>query len=303
MMKIWRGTLVSLSAVFLLSAPAVFAASTIVNTEDPTPISQEENASVAQNNTTSDQPDFTADIDSSDLPPAQRDPLEKMNRAFFKFNDFFDNYFLKPTSELYSKIMPKPLAKGVSNFFSNIDMVPTVLNDLLMGNFYQATSDTWRFAVNTTIGIGGLFDVASHIGLEPNTEDFGLTLAKWGWTDSAYLVIPFMGPSTIRDGAGSPVNYYVLSVYPYIKPNSAQYGLYALGVVSRRADLIHYQEVLDSVAIDKYIFMRDAYLQRRNYLIQRNKELNNPYLAKAEDKATAKKEQQAVIQTKPFSSI
>lgn len=243
---------------------------------------------------------------SSSGTSTSHDPLEKFNRAMFKFNEFFDDYLLKPVSELYSKIVPKPLAKGIGNIYNNIDTIPTVLNDLFMGNFYQATNDFWRLGINTTLGIGGLFDVASRMGLEPNTEDFGLTLARWGWTNSTYVVIPFMGPSTIRDGAlGFPVNYYLLSVYPYIHPSRVQFGVYSLGIVSRRADLIHYQEVMDSVAIDKYVFMRDAYLQRRNYLIERNKELSHPSVAKntLQEKVAAKAEQKAEEQTKPFSSI
>lgn len=207
-----------------------------------------------------------------------KDPFEPFNRVMFNFNEALDKVILKPVATLYNKIVPKPLAKGIGNFFANMNMVPTVANDLLQANFYQATSDAWRLGVNSTIGVVGLFDFATDIGLEPNTEDFGLTLAQWGYKNSNYLVLPFFGPSTTRDTLGLPVNYFYLSVYPYIEPVNVRYRIYALGIVSRRADLLHYQGVFEQAAVDKYIFIRDAYMQRRAYLIQRNTELGDPYL-------------------------
>lgn len=209
-----------------------------------------------------------------------QDPYEGFNRAMFRFNDVLDRAILKPVATGYNAILPKPVVKGISNFFNNIDNIPTVLNDLLQGNLYQATSDAWRLVINSTVGILGFFDVASSIGLERNTEDFGLTLAQWGYKKSNYLVLPFFGPSTVRDGIGLPVNYYYLSIYPYIYPVSTRYEIYGLGVVSRRADLLHFQGVMEEAALDQYVFLRDAYLQRRNYLIERNKELGDPYLEK-----------------------
>jgi phospholipid-binding lipoprotein MlaA len=209
-----------------------------------------------------------------------KDPYERFNRVMFNFNDFIDKWALKPIATLYNKIMPKPLNKGINNFYFNLDTVPTVANDVLQGNIYQATSDTWRLGLNSTVGILGFFDVASGMGLERNSEDFGLTLARWGYTNSNYLVIPLLGPSTVRDGIGFPVNYYLFSIYPYINPPRDRYRLYLLGVVSRRAELLHYQGVLEQLSVDKYVFMRDAYMQRRAYQIQRNKELGDPYLNK-----------------------
>lgn len=217
---------------------------------------------------------------NSATPVNSQDPLERFNRAMFNFNELIDKVILKPIATLYVKIVPKPLVKGISNFFSNIDMVPTVFNDLLQANFYQATSDLWRLGVNSTIGILGFFDVASEIGLEPNLEDVGLTFARWGWKNSTYLVLPFWGPSSIRDTLGMPINYYYLSIYPDIYPANARYRLYALGIVSRRAELLRFQSVLQQAIVDKYVFIRDAYTQRRSYLIQRNTELGDPYLEK-----------------------
>ena len=208
------------------------------------------------------------------------DPYEKFNRVMYVFNETFDMLVLRPVSTLYLKIMPKPLTKGVGNFFNNIDNIPTVINDVLQGNIYQATSDSWRFAINSTIGILGFFDVASLMGLEPNAEDFGLTLARWGYKNSNYLVVPFLGPSTVRDAIAWPINYEYFTVYPYIYPVKARYAIYSVGVVSRRADFIRFQGVFAQAAVDKYAFMRDAYMQRRAYLIERNQELSDPYLEK-----------------------
>jgi phospholipid-binding lipoprotein MlaA len=210
----------------------------------------------------------------------KKDPYEPFNRVMYNFNDFLDNAVLKPVATFYNLVMPKPLNKGIKNFYNNIDTIPTVINDALQGNAYQTASDAWRLAINSTVGIVGFFDVATDMGLDPNKEDFGLTLARWGYTDSNYLVLPFFGPSTPRDAIGLPVDYYAFSIYPYIQPPIRRYELYGLGVVARRADLLSYQNVMEQAAIDKYAFLRDAYMQRRAYLIQRNKELGDPYLEK-----------------------
>lgn len=211
---------------------------------------------------------------------APRDPYEKFNRAMFKFNDVLDKAILIPIATLYVKIVPKPVSKGLSNFYNNFETVSTVLNDVLQANFYQATSDFWRLIINSTVGVLGFFDVATNLGLEYNKEDFGLTLAHWGYKNSNYLVLPFLGPGTVRDQVGWMINYEYLSLYPYIDPTSARYEIYAGSVIVRRAELLRYQNVFEQAALDKYVFVRDAYLQRRNYQIERNKQLNDPYLEK-----------------------
>ena len=209
---------------------------------------------------------------------ANRDPWETFNRPMFYFNDWIDRWFLKPVANLYNTIFPKPLTKGISNMYNNIDTVPTIINDVLQGNLYQAVSDAWRLGINTSIGILGFFDVATELGLEPNKEDFGLTLAHWGWANSNYLVLPFLGPGTVRDQVAWPINYEYMTIYPYIHSDAWRYGIYMGGIVVRRAELLRYQNVLDEAALDRYTFIRDAYFQRRNYQIERNKELGNPYL-------------------------
>lgn len=199
-----------------------------------------------------------------------RDPFESFNRIMFNFNEILDKALLKPIAKLYLKIMPRPLTKGISNFFVNLDGVPTTINDLLQAKFYQATNDAWRLLINSTIGVAGFFDVAQEIGLPRHSEDFGLTMAHWGFRNASYLVLPFFGPSTTRDAIGFYLNYNYLSVYPYIEPTRVRYELYGLYVISRRADLIRFQNILQQAAVDKYAFVRNAYLQRRAYAIEKN---------------------------------
>ncbi|MFZ2314753.1 MAG: VacJ family lipoprotein [Gammaproteobacteria bacterium] len=206
--------------------------------------------------------------------PAKTDRFEGFNRAMFTFNDKLDTYILKPVATFYNKIMPKPLNKGVHNVFNNIDTLTTIANDVLQLHLYQALNDTWRFGINTTVGIGGLFDIADRINLKPYQNDFGMTLARWGWKDSTYLVLPFFGPNTFRDGVSIPVDYFALSIYPYIQPTSTQYAIYAVGVVDHRAQLLRYQDVFDEVMLDKYSFIRNAYTQRRAYQIEQNAKMS-----------------------------
>ena len=217
-------------------------------------------------------------------PMSEGDPLGPINRGIYRFNDFLDKAILKPTATLYNKIMPKPLHRNVTNFFNNIDNIPTVINDILQTNFYQACSDGWRLFINSTLGIFGLFDVATSIGLEQNHEDFGLTLAYWGYKDSTYIVVPFFGPGTIRDVIGWPIDYFFFSVYPYIKRPVVRYSVYGACVVNSRANLLEYQNVFEQAALDKYGFIRNAYQQHRKYLIDRNKELADPNLEEKTNK-------------------
>lgn len=217
--------------------------------------------------------DPETDTNTNNITTVQ-DPYESFNRVMFTFNDKLDIFLLKPVATVYDTVMPKPLNQGIHNFFSNLAVLPTLANDLLQVNFYQAANDFWRLAINTTVGIGGLFDIASRIGLKNYTNDFGLTLTAWGWRHSNYLVLPFLGPNTIRDGGSIFVDYYAFSIYPRIYPQSTRYQLYALGVVDRRAQLLKFQSVLEEAALDKYIFVRNAYMQRRTYQIEENEHLS-----------------------------
>lgn len=250
---------------------------------------------------TSDTATTTTDaVNTDELNQAEAgttDPYERFNRVMFQFNEVADRLVLKPVATLYMKIIPKPLSKGLSNFYNNIDTVPTVANDFLQANFYQGTSDAWRLVINSTVGIVGFFDVATNMGLEPNKEDFGLTLAQWGYRKSNYLVLPFLGPGTVRDQIGWPINYYFLTIYPYIYPVETRNQLYFSGLVVKRAELLRYQNVLAEASLDDYAFIRNAYLQRRAYQLERNAELNDPYLEKnkpsSEDATSATDESSA----------
>lgn len=223
-----------------------------------------------------DPPADSASTEPVDLPlpehPAIKtsDPLEGFNRVMFDFNDHLDKAILKPVATFYNAIMPKPLNDGVHNFYNNLSNIPTIANDVLQLHFHQLASDVWRLGINSTIGIGGLFDVASRMNLEQYNNDFGLTLARYGYTNSTYIVLPFFGPNTIRDGIGIPVDYFAFSVYPYVRPDSSRYELYGVGVIDKRAHLLQYQQVMEEAALDKYIFVRNAYLHRRAYQIDQN---------------------------------
>ncbi len=212
---------------------------------------------------------------SADRPglDTSNDPSENFNRAVFAFNEKVDMYFMKPVGTFYNQVIPKPLNMGIHNFFRNIDTIPTIVNDLLQLNIYQMANDLWRFGVNTTVGIVGLFDIATRINLPYYQNDFGLTMAAYGYEDSTYLVLPFWGSRTWRDALGMPVDYFAFSVYPYIYPERDRYALYGMSAVDARAQALKYQDLLEEAAIDKYVFMRDAYMQRRAHQIYENQHL------------------------------
>lgn len=202
-----------------------------------------------------------------------QDPYETFNRHTFAFNDALDTHLLQPVARFYNKIMPKPLNKGIHNFFLNLNTVSTIADDFLQFNFYQMTNDMWRFTINSTIGIGGFFDVASRMNLKFYENDFGLTLTTWGYRKSNYLVLPFYGSYTVRDAMSLPVDYYALSAYQFIEPPRLGYGIYAVGVIDWRAQTLKYNDLLDAAALDKYVFVRNAYLQRRAFQIEQNQHL------------------------------
>lgn len=191
-----------------------------------------------------------------------QDPYESFNRKVFGFNRVLDKTILRPVSQAYHSVLPNFVIRGVSNFFSNLDELPTIGNELLQLKFYNAWSDLWRFGINTTVGMGGLFDVSSEIGLNKHYEDLGLTLANYGYKNSNYLVIPFFGSGTVRDFIAAPVNFGLMTIYPEISPTSARYGLYMGNVISDRAQLLDVDHLVDE-ALDPYVFIRDAYFQKR----------------------------------------
>ena len=198
--------------------------------------------------------------------PTEGDPFESYNRAMFSFNDGLDEYILRPVAEGYDAVLPSPVKTGVSNFFSNLGDIFVILNDILQFKFKQAIEDTSRFFFNSTIGLYGLIDVSTEFGLPKHNEDFGQTLATWGVADGPYFVLPFFGPRTMRGTAGFVVESTYDPVYK-IEDNDAMWGTVALRAVDDRYKLLRASRIVDQAAIDKYSFVRDAYLQHRKNLI------------------------------------
>lgn len=200
--------------------------------------------------------------------PHPHDPIENFNRGVYRFNKAVDKVVIKPVAYVYKGVIPVALQQGVGNFFDNIEEITTVANDILQFKFGYAIQDVTRFFINTTFGIGGIFDVASRVGIEQRKEDFGQTLYRWGYHHSTYFVIPFLGPSTVRDVIGRGVDRYALSPWPWVDDDEWRYGLSALSIIDTRAALLHKETVLDTIAVDEYTFIRNAYLQRRAFLGQ-----------------------------------
>lgn len=195
---------------------------------------------------------------------AKIDPFERVNRAVFSFNETADEYVIKPVAEAYKFVLPEFVRTGVTNFFSNINDVLIAANNLLQGKPSNAASDIGRFLVNSTIGILGLFDVATDMGLDKNREDFGQTLGVWGVADGPYMVLPFFGASNARDTVGLVVDIETDFMLNTNKLDSDQkLAVNGLRVVNRRADLLDAGQLLEDAAFDKYSFVRDGYIQRR----------------------------------------
>jgi phospholipid-binding lipoprotein MlaA len=180
-----------------------------------------------------------------------------------------DNAVFKPVATVYNKILPWFVRKGVNNFFKNINTIPTIINDMLQGSLYHTAADTTRLVVNTTLGIGGLIDVATAGGVAPHKEDFGLTLDRWGYKSSAYFVIPILGPSTVRDTIGLVMDYNVFNIYLFL-PWRINFALWAINAVDVRAQLLEFDDVLKQASLDPYTFQRNAYLQHRAAVIAEN---------------------------------
>lgn len=213
-----------------------------------------------------------------------KDPLEGMNRGIYKFNDTADKAVIKPIAGAYKAVVPSPLRTGVNNFFTNLGTVVTIINDLLQFKLSQAMDDTGRFAINTTFGIAGLIDVASMDNIEKHNEDFGQTLGHWGWKDSTYIVLPFLGPSTLRDTGGLVVDSAFFDPIYYVDDVPTRNSALALKFVDRRSQYLPASDLLDDAALDPYAFMRDAYLQRRaNQINDGAAQMQDPDAADADE--------------------
>ncbi|MDT8989575.1 VacJ family lipoprotein [Curvibacter sp. APW13] len=194
--------------------------------------------------------------------PDPRDPWESWNRGVFGFNDTLDTAVLKPVATGYQKVTPTVVQKGIGNFFGNLTDMWSVVNNALALRPRETGDSIGRVMLNTTVGLLGFIDVASDLGIERHTADFGLTLARWGVGNGPYVVLPLLGPSTLRDTAGLPVDNWGNPVNQ-ITDEQSRTGAVVLKVVDTRAQLLGASKVLDGAALDKYTFMRDAYLQRR----------------------------------------
>ncbi len=199
------------------------------------------------------------------LTDPEKDPWESFNRKIFAFNEGVDKAIAKPVAKAYTAVLPEAPRRGVRNFFRNLAWPVTFLNLLLQGKPNEAMTATGRFLINSTVGLGGFFDVAGRAGMPYYTEDFGQTLATWGWQDSRYLVVPFLGPYTLRDGLGRSFYGYAHPVSYMIREHNV-YWPFILDLISIRATLLPFESQRANVA-DPYVFMRDVYLQRRNFLI------------------------------------
>ena len=193
----------------------------------------------------------------------ESDPLEPINRKIYVLNKQIDRFLLKPAAQVYKKVLPWPVRTGVNNFFENMSEVPTIINDVLQGHFIYALNDSGRLVINSTIGIAGLIDVASKTGLEKHYNDFGITLARYGITEAPYLVLPFFGPSTLRDGMALAVYYRYMTLWPYIEPVRLRNSLAVLDAINTRAQLLDAENIMEEAALDEYTFMRNAYFQLR----------------------------------------
>ena len=195
-----------------------------------------------------------------------KDPIEGFNRAMFAFNEGLDTAIIKPVATGYDAVLPSPVKTGVTNFFGNIEDVFIGVNNLLQGKIPAAASDFGRFLINSTVGILGLIDWASDAGLEKHDEDFGQTFGRWGVGNGAYVVIPIFGSRTARDTVGLVLDSAVDPVGDH-KPRGTRNAALVLRLVNKRANLLPADKVVEEAALDKYSYMRDAYLQRRRNLI------------------------------------
>ena len=199
-------------------------------------------------------------------PGARLDPWENWNRKVFAFNEGLDEKILKPVATAYSKVVPQFVRRSVDNFFANAADGWSAVNNVLQGKPEPAFSDVVRFTTNTVIGFFGILDIATEFGLEHHYEDFGQTLGRWGFGAGAYIVWPLLGPSTVRETIALPLDR-TASPALYINDGRYQFGVIGLQIINTRANLLGASKVIDDIALDKYTFIRDAYLQRRRSLV------------------------------------
>ena len=217
------------------------------------------------------QPVWAADDGADSATPrsthSKRDPYERFNRSVFAFNESIDAAVVKPVAETYRKLVPQLVRTGVDNVLGNLGDVWSAVNHLLQGKITGATQMTMRVASNTVFGLGGLLDPATDMGLERQPEDFGQTLGRWGVPAGPYLVLPLLGPSSVRDASATPINMLAGPTALIHTTTAGTIGITSVQLVSARAGLLGATQLLDEIAFDKYSFLRDAYLSRRQSLV------------------------------------
>mgnify|MGYP006188774449 CR=1 FL=1 len=272
-------------------ASAASTADPVASTSPSAPVDSVSSADIdraSDNNRKEGQESFNGPVFKNAAPPAtypaysKEDPWEPMNRAVFSFNESVDDYVFRPIAEGYKWIMPDPLQVAVGNVFSNLNDIPITINNLLQFKFNNALTSSTRLLLNSTFGLAGIVDLASDVGFEKHDEDFGQTLGYHGVASGPYVVLPFLGPSSTRDAGGrvldmatDPVFVGSFFVAPFIGPVVG-----GSRAADARAGLLKSEKTLDEAALDKYEFMRDAYLQRRRNLVHDG---NPPKIEEDED--------------------
>jgi phospholipid-binding lipoprotein MlaA len=212
-----------------------------------------------------------------------RDPWEPMNRKINSFNEVVDENLARPVAQAYRDNIHVEIRSRIANFFANLADPFIGINNILQGKVEEGLDDFGRFLINSTIGLFGIHDVATDAGAEKHNEDFGQTFGRWGAGPGPYLVIPLLGPSNVRDGAGLAADWYTDPTVESVRPIRLRNTMYALRLVNTRAELLDASKLLEEAALDKYVFLRDAYLQRRRSLVydgrpprERDTEVNEP---------------------------
>lgn len=196
-----------------------------------------------------------------------RDPLEPLNRGIYRFNEVADAWVAIPAASAYRSVLPGEIRDRIRNFFSNLGDLWIGANNVLQGKFYEGFEDGMRFVFNSTFGLFGLHDVASDMGIEKHNEDFGQTLGRWGLGEGPYLVLPILSSSTLRDTAGWGVDIFAGDPVGEFRPIALRNSTYVLRLINTRSELLDASRLLEQAALDKYVFQRDAYLQRRRNLV------------------------------------
>ena len=217
---------------------------------------------------------YISDISAKEI----NDPYENLNRKTYEFNENLDEKIAKPIAELYSKF-PPPIKNGVTNFFNNLEEVDTFINQLLQGKPKESLNDLTRFIINSTIGLAGFIDVASKIGLERHEEDFGQTLGVWGFNSGPYIMIPFLGPSNPRDLLSRPISSFLSGTFA-MEDNDVKITLVGIDALETRERLLDAETLIIG---DKYIFVKDAYIQSREYEINNGSTEDDEFLDDMDD--------------------